>query len=116
MAGFSSLLLLGGLELAMGYLLHLRLRAQFRGENLSEAGARRGLEKVQGQSMGWDLPGFSQAVSAVFEKEVRYLARSGPMLLTLVMPIFVLVIFRLRPLSSALSLSPAPRMAFPRAA
>ncbi len=116
MAGFSSLLLLGALALAMGYLLHLRLRAQFRGENLSEAGARRGLEKVQGQSMGWDLPGFSQAVSAVFEKEVRYLARSGPMLLTLVMPIFVLVIFRLGPLSSARGFSRAPGMAFPGAA
>src|SRR5258707_5240865 len=116
MAGFSSLLLLGALALAMGYLLHLRLRAQFRGENLSEAGARRGLEKVQGQSMGWDLPGFSQAVSAVFEEESRYLARSGPLLLTLVMAIFVLVIFRLGPLSSARGFSRAPGMAFPGAA
>jgi ABC-2 type transport system permease protein len=118
MAGFSSLLLLGALALAVGYLLHLRLRAQFRGENLSEAGARRGLEKVQGQSLGWDLPGFSQAVAAVFEKEVRYLARSGPMLLTLVMPIFVLVIFRLGPLSSArgAGFSRVPGMAFPGAA
>jgi ABC-2 type transport system permease protein len=118
MAGFSSLLLLGALALAVGYLLHLRLRAQFRGENLSEAGARRGLEKVQGRSLGWDLPGFSQAVAAVFEKEVRYLARSGPMLLTLVMPIFVLVIFRLGPLSSArgAGFSRVPGMAFPGAA
>ena len=118
MAGFSSLLLLGALALAVGYLLHLRLRAQFRGENLSEAGVRRGLEKVQGQSLGWDLPGFSQAVAAVFEKEVRYLARSGPMLLTLVMPIFVLVIFRLGPLSSArgAGFSRVPGMAFPGAA
>jgi hypothetical protein len=33
-------------------------------------------------------------VAAVFEKEIRYLLRSGPMLLTLVMPLFVLVIFR----------------------
>jgi ABC-2 type transport system permease protein len=119
MAGFSSLLLLGALALAMGYLLHLRLRAQFRGENLSEAGARRGIEKVPGRSLGWDLPGFSQAVAAVFEKEVRYLARSGPMLLTLVMPIFVLVIFRLGPMSSARGagfFSRAPSMAFPGAA
>src|SRR5258708_13316191 len=98
----------------MGCGLRLRLGAQLRGENLSEAGARRGLEKVQGQSMGWDLPGFSQAVSAVFEKEVRYLARRGPMLLTLVVPIFLPVIFRLGPLSSARRLSPSPRMPFPR--
>ena len=119
MAGPSSLLLLGVLALAMGYLLHLRLRAQFRGENLSEAAAREGLQKVQGRSMGWDLPGFSPAVAAVFENEVRYLARSGPMLLTLVMPIFVLVIFRLGPMGSAQGprfFARAPTLAFPGAA
>jgi ABC-2 type transport system permease protein len=116
MAGFSSLLLLGALAVAMAYLLHLRLRAQFRGENLSEAAARQGLQKVQGRNLGWVLPGFSPAVAAVFEKEVRYLARSGPMLVTLVMPIFVLVIFRLGPLSSARGFSRAPGMAFPGAA
>jgi ABC-2 type transport system permease protein len=119
MAGFSSLLLLGALTLALGYLLHLRLRAQFRGENLSEVGARRQIEKVQGRSLGWDLPGFSQAVAAVFEKEVHYLGRSGPMLLTLVMPIFVLVIFRLGPMSSARGagvFTRVPGMAFPGAA
>lgn len=116
MAGFSSLLLLGALALTMGYFLHLRLRAQFRGENLSEAGMRRDLENAQGQSLGWDLPGFSQAVAAVFEKEVRYLARSGPMLLTLVMPMLMLVIFRLGPMGSAPGagfFTRAPGMAFP---
>src|SRR5260370_391697 len=59
---------------------------------------------------------FAFGASAVFEKEVRYLARSGPMLLPLVMPIFVLVIFRLGPLSSARGFSRAPGMAFPGAA
>ena len=38
--GFTSLLFLGTLTMAVGYLLHLRLRRQFRGENLSEAAAR----------------------------------------------------------------------------
>src|SRR5258708_33277840 len=65
MAGSSSLILLRVLALAMGYLLHLRLRAQFRGENLSEAAAREGVQKIQGRSPGWDLPGFSPAVAAV---------------------------------------------------
>ncbi|HEY4782745.1 MAG TPA: hypothetical protein VIH54_13075, partial [Chthoniobacterales bacterium] len=119
MAGLSSLLLLGTLALAMGYLLHLRLRNQFRGENLSEARARRGVEKVPGTSLGWNLPGFSQAVAAVFEKEVRYLGRSGPMLLTLVMPIFMLVIFRIGPMGSAHGprfFARAPTLAFPGAA
>jgi ABC-2 type transport system permease protein len=116
MAGLSSLLLLGTLTMAMGYLLHLRLRNQFRGENLSEAGARRAVEKVPGRSLGWNLPGFSQAVAAVFEKEVRYLGRSGPMLLTLVMPIFMLVIFRIGPMGSAQGprfFARAPTLAFP---
>ena len=100
-------------------LLHLRLRAQFRGENLSEAGARPVVVQTQGLQVGWNLPGFSQTVAAVFEKEVRYLARSGPMLLTLIMPMFVLLMFRLGPMSpmrQSNSFSRDPDMAFPGAA
>jgi len=55
----------------------------------------------------------------VFEKEMRYLARSGPMLLTLVMPILMLLIFRLGPMNSlrhSSLLSRTPDMAFPGAA
>ena len=118
-AGFTSLLFLGVLTLAVGCLLHLRLRAQFRGENLSEAAARPAIQQVQGLQVGWELPGFSAPVAAVFEKEVRYLARSGPMLLTLIMPIFMLVIFRLGPMNPMRHtnfLNRAPDMAFPGAA
>jgi len=119
LSGFASLLFLGTMTLAVGSLLHLRLRAQFRGENLSEAAARPVVAQVQGLQVGWDLPGFSQSVAAVFEKEVRYLARSGPMLLTLVMPIFMLVIFRFGPMNPTRptnALSRTPDMAFPGAA
>ncbi len=119
LTGFSSLLLLSALALAVGYLLHLRLRNQFRGENLSETSIHRELKKVHGRILGWNLPGFSAAVAAVFEKEIRYLGRSGPMLLTLVMPIFFLVIFRLGPMGSARGpgfFKHAPSMAFPGAA
>jgi hypothetical protein len=55
----------------------------------------------------------------VFEKEVRYLARSGPMLLTLIMPIFMLLIFRLGPMNpmrQSSFLGRTPDMAFPGAA
>ena len=76
-------------------LLNIRLVAQYRGENLSEARAptrRKGKEAVQ---VGWELGGgLSSAVAAVFEKEFRYLSRSGPMLFPLVMPLVILVIFR----------------------
>jgi len=117
--GLISLLLLGALAAALAALLHLRLRAQFRGENLSEAAARPVVARSQGLQLGWNLPGFSQSVAAVFEKEMRYLARSGPMLLTLIMPIFMLLIFRFGAMNSLRhsgSFSRTPDMAFPGAA
>jgi ABC-2 type transport system permease protein len=119
LVGFTSLLFLGMLTIAVGSLLHLRLRAQFRGENLNEAPARPAVEHVQGMQVGWAIPGFSQPVAAVFEKEMRYLSRSGPMLLTLIMPVFMLLIFRLGPLNpmrQSSHLSRTPDMAFPGAA
>ena len=70
--------------------------------------------------LGWNLPGFSAPVAAVFEKEIRYLLRSGPMLITLIMPIFVLVIFRLGAMNPGAALvdssARTPDMAFPCAA
>lgn len=119
LVGLTSLLLLSAMSLAVGYLLHLRIRAQFSGENLSETAARPATPVVQTAPVGWKVPGFSQAVAAVFEKEIRYLARSGPMLLTLIMPVFMLIIFRMGPLNH-LRHSGAPTrtpdMAFPGAA
>jgi len=119
LSGVASLLVLGTLTAAIGLLLHLRLRAQFRGENLSEAAARPKVAQAQGLQVGWNLPGVSQSVAAVFEKEVRYLARSGPMLLTLIMPVFMLVIFRMGPMNpmrQSGGFNRTPDMAFPGAA
>ena len=102
--------------IAIALLLHLRLRAQFRGENLSEAAARPTIAQVQPLQVGWNLPGFSQSVAAVFEKEMRYLSRSGPMLLTLIMPIFMLLIFRfgaMNALRHSNAFARTPDMAFP---
>jgi ABC-2 type transport system permease protein len=117
--GSLSLVVLALLTAAIGLLLHLRLRAQFRGENLSEAAARPKVAQVQDVQVGWNLPGLSPSVAAVFEKEVRYLARSGPMLLTLIMPVFMLVIFRMGPMNpmrQSGSFNRTPDMAFPGAA
>jgi ABC-2 type transport system permease protein len=117
LAGITSLVMLSVLTLAIGFLLHLRLRAQFRGENLSEASAARPVAgKPQSLRIGWNVPGFSQSVAAVFEKEMRYLGRSGPMLLTLFMPVFMLVIFRLGPMRQSSFFTRVPDMAFPGAA
>jgi ABC-2 type transport system permease protein len=80
------------------WLLDMRLRAQYRGESLSEsAGPAASREKTRRASTGWELPGISGPVAAVVEKELRYLSRSGPMLFTLLMPVVVLLIFRLAP-------------------
>src|SRR5580700_3550824 len=95
LSGLISLFFLAVLTMAFGTLLNLRLRAQFRGENLSEAAARPAVAQVQDLQLGWNLSWFSPPVAAVFEKEVRYLARSGPMLLTLIMPVFMLLVFRM---------------------
>src|SRR3984957_17805542 len=117
--GLISLFFLAAPTAAFAGLLHVRLRAQFRGENLSEAAARPTIARTQGLQVGWNLPGFSQSVAAVFEKEMRYLARSGPMLLTLIMPIFMLVIFRFGAMNSLRhsgSMGRTPDMAFPGAA
>jgi ABC-2 type transport system permease protein len=88
-------LLLGCYGIALLWLLDVRLRAEYRGENLSESARRKartsGLPALR---PGWNLPGLPGPVTAVFEKELRYLGRSGPMLFTLIVPLFMLAVFR----------------------
>jgi ABC-2 type transport system permease protein len=110
-------LLLFVYQFAIGSLLNLRLRAQYRGESLSESAApvaaRSGKLLVQ---PGWNLPGLPAAVAAIFEKEFRTLSRSGPMLFALVTPVVVLLIFRMTPPPESGSesyFSRAPDLAFP---
>lgn len=98
-AGLGSFALLGAYAIAAFGLLNARVRAQYRGENLGEAVARtapRGKEKLSVRA-GWNVPGVSGPVAAIFEKEFSYLSRSGPMLFTLIMPLVILLIFRLSP-------------------
>ena len=117
--GLAALALLGTITAGLGILLHVRLRTQFRGENLSEAAARPAAAQVAGIAVGWNLPGFSESLAAVFEKEMRYLARSGPMLLTLIMPVFMIVVFRvggMNYMKQSNFFNRAPDMAFPSVA
>jgi hypothetical protein len=106
--------------MVIAYGLHVRLRAQYRGENLNEAAAPSYRARHSSLRLGWDLPGFGTPVAAVFEKEVRYLSRSGPLLLTLIMPIFMLLVFRFGAMNSLRHaggfLARTPEMAFPVAA
>jgi len=104
---------LGGLLLftvAFLLILNVRLRAEYRGENLSEAPSAltgKALAKDRKQRAAelaaarastpssvsrWISP----SVAASFIKDVRYLIRSGPKLYVLVMPVFMIVLISLR--------------------
>jgi ABC-2 type transport system permease protein len=87
-----------------GFLLCVRLRKEYRGENLSEAPARAAVVKARGvrsqavvtrsaEGAG-RAASVSGVISAVFEKELRFLLRSGPMLYSLVAPLVILLVFR----------------------
>jgi ABC-2 type transport system permease protein len=113
----ADLALLSVYSLVVLWLLNLRLRAQYRGENLGEASARK--PKSTGKivtAVGWNIPGVPGPVSAIVEKEFHYLSRSGPMLFTFVMPLVVLVMFRFTTTRSGASggiLAHASDLAFP---
>ena len=92
--------------------LGVRLSAQYRGENLSEVSRDAALHQKVGVQPGWTIAGLSGPVAAVFEKELRYLARSGPMLLTFVTPIIMLVVFGMRGRSGGF-LSNSPDLTLP---
>ncbi len=77
------------------WLLSLRLRVQYHGEHLGETLAPAAATATPAVQPGWRLSGLSAPVAAVFEKELRYLFRSGPMLFNIVVPLFVLLVFRL---------------------
>jgi len=73
-------------------LLHLRLRQQYRGENPEGNAASSVMPVDTAIRPGWKLPFFSAPVSAVFEKEIRYFSRSGPMLFSMIMPLVVILL------------------------
>jgi ABC-2 type transport system permease protein len=97
-----SLEAMGGLVLygaAAGMLLGLRLRAEYRGENLGEGAPRTAktpksrAATEQAGAMRGGFSGGSGLVGAVVEKELRYLSRSGIMLYSLVAPLIMMVVF-----------------------
>jgi ABC-2 type transport system permease protein len=118
-AALTSLLLLGAYMLLVAYFLHVRLSAQYRGENLSEVAASSTRSTARQLRPGWNLP-FSAPVAAVVEKEIRYILRSGPMLFALIMPMVMLVLFRVGAMNTARRQMPffthSPDLAFPVAA
>jgi ABC-2 type transport system permease protein len=78
-----------------GLLLKRRLLNQYRGEELGESEAPQ--QRVPGETrrlaLGIDLPGLPGRVAAMVEKEYRYMMRSGPMLMVLLIPIIMVPLF-----------------------
>jgi ABC-2 type transport system permease protein len=92
---FGDFALLCGYGIVFLWFLNARVRKQYLGENLSEGRARAvGPKEKLVLREGWDVPYVSGPIAAIYEKELRYLSRSGPMLFTLVMPVVILTIFR----------------------
>jgi ABC-2 type transport system permease protein len=99
--------------IAFLWLLNFRLRVEYRGENLGESPGRKALSGgLPAVRPGWNLPGLPGPVAAVFEKELRYLSRSGPMLFTLIVPLFMLAVFRSSGKNEGL-FAHAPQLTFP---
>lgn len=84
-----SLTLLGVWCLAIGGLLGVRLRAEYRGESLGESARR--AKRVE-QKEGWRLGG-SGPVWAVVEKDLRTLTRSIPQLYAVFVPMLMVFLF-----------------------
>lgn len=92
LAGFLFVCLYG---LAFFWLLHARLTAQYRGENLGEgraAGAPAGHARASESAAAWRLPLRSRPTAALFEREARYTLRNWPVLLQLGFPVFFLLV------------------------
>ena len=85
------------------FVLHLRLRAQYLGENLSEAPASGGRKVARRTQAGAVAASPSSTftllpagIRALLVKETRVLLRSGPKLYSLVMPVFIVFLFSFR--------------------
>jgi len=92
LAALLSLTLLVAFAAGVGGMLHLRMQSQYRGESPAGGEKRQAAAEKSAVRSGWQLPLFSGPVSAVFEKELRYLSRSGPMLFNLFMPMVVIFV------------------------
>lgn len=77
--------LLGFYALAAGGILGVRLRAEYRGENLSDAPSRKKIERRRGT---WLIDG-SGPIAAVMEKELRTLLRAMPLIYGLLAPLLM---------------------------
>jgi len=96
---FAALAALWALAAAIFWLLHLRLQAEYRGENLSEAAApaRRAAtprHAIRAAAATTPRRFAGGPVAAIAQKELRYLLRSPMMFFTLVVPVIMIFFIR----------------------
>ncbi len=103
---------LGLAGLVLAWALGLRLRAQFRGESLSEA-PREVAGAAKTVHQGWSFGGLSPPVAALLEKDLRYLLRNIGQYFSLIVPLALVVVFGLqRQASPGFHLMPLARSNF----
>ncbi len=110
-AGTGALLLLACYAATFLWLLDVRSRAQYHGEYLAETSSPIFETDTRTLYTGWNVRGISGVTAAVLEKELRYLLRSGPVLLTFVTPVFMLLVLR-GSAKGGVFLSASPEFAF----
>ncbi|HEU5350914.1 MAG TPA: hypothetical protein VFU55_04915 [Terracidiphilus sp.] len=76
---------------AVGGVLGVRLRAEYRGENLGYAPRRRKAEKAEKAAREWGIGG-NGPLTALIEKELRTLTRSMPQLYALAVPVVMVFV------------------------
>lgn len=93
--------------------LGVRLKAQYRGENLSEVERKRNRTVERRLTPGWDVLGLPGPIAAVFQKEIKYISRSGQMILAMISPVLVLFVFRAQGMTGRNAASVQMSFAFP---
>ncbi len=110
-----SLAVLGLFTLGIGGALGLRLRAEYRGENLGTAPSRKTdaapRPKTAQRESAWSLGG-SGPIAAIIEKELRSLMRTLPLLYAVGAPLVMVLVFSSVFLRNPQQVS-APLVAFP---
>jgi hypothetical protein len=110
------LLVLGAYGGGFAFMLRRRLAAQARGDEAVEGTAP---EKSRAQIVsGWELPGVPATVTAMFEKEVRFLLRNAGMLVALLVPLFITALVGIAwgtPQNVPAFLVRSPQMVYPSA-
>lgn len=112
---------LAGYAAVFGLLLRRRLLSQYRGEELGESELPQTVEKASLSSSSiFSISSFTAflpgPVAAMVEKELRYMVRNGPLLMTLVIPPVMVLFFSMtwnNPRATPGFLKRSPDMMFP---